>query len=576
MRKLLIILGVISLLLMGCSSQSTISFSGSSGSTYVLDTSDMFTDRDLETDYDEYITISLDDENSTCDDDTVSIEDQIITITSEGIYYLTGTLSDGWIIIDVDDNEKVQLILDNVSITHESNATIYVKEADKVFITLADNSENTLISKDFETVDDDNIDGTIFSKSDLTLNGNGTLNITSTSHGIVSKDDLVITSGTYNIDATKQGLSGKDSIRIKDGTFNIVAGGDGLHSENSDDEEKGYIYIEDGTFVIEATGDGISASYVLQIDGGTFDMTTGGGSSNASTSNQWGQWNNQTVDDTSAKGIKSSDDIVINDGTFAIDSSDDSIHTNGNLTINGGTFEITSGDDGMHADIALVINDGDINITQSYEGIEGQSIDINGGTIVLVASDDGLNASGGNDSSSQNRMGANDFAADEDAYINITDGSLTVDSEGDGIDSNGYLYMSGGTVYVDGPTNSADGAIDYNGSAYITGGTIIAVGASGMAENFSEDSTQGCIMISISSTTGDVILQDSSGNTIISYSPTKSYSSVLISTSELSKGSTYTLITGNTSTEITLSSLIYTSSTGMSGGMNGGMNNGKK
>ena len=266
----------------------------STGDTLSYD--DMFTDRDLDVGYEESdsVKISLSDDattvssgssdNSSTDDtvDGVTVDGNVITITSGGTYIISGTLSEGQLVVDADD-EKVQLVLDNADITCATSAAIYVKSAGKTFITLAEGSENIIMNTaEFEAIDDNNIDAVIFSKDDLTLNGSGTLTINSENgHGIVSKDDLKITGGTYNITAASHALSGKDSVRIAAGTFNLVSGKDGIHSENTDDSSKGYVYIAGGEFMIDSTGDGIDASNIVQIDDGTFDITAGGGVENS-------------------------------------------------------------------------------------------------------------------------------------------------------------------------------------------------------------------------------------------------------------------------------------------------------
>lgn len=249
----------------------------------ILDSSDMFTNRDKEIGYDEEsaIAINLSDGASTADSDSVVIDGDTITITEEGTYILSGSLTNGQIVVEAE-NAKVQLVLDNADISCETSAAIYVKDADKVFITTTDESTNTVCtSGEFEAIDDNNIDAAIFSKSDLTLNGAGSLEVTCPNgHGILSKDDLVITSGEYVVDAGKHALSGKDSVRIAGGIFDLTAGRDGIHSENTDEEEKGFVYIENGSFTITSDGDGIDASYVVEIVDGSFDITAGGGYEN--------------------------------------------------------------------------------------------------------------------------------------------------------------------------------------------------------------------------------------------------------------------------------------------------------
>lgn len=563
------------LLLSGCQkTESTDEPATTTTTTGQLDVSQMFTDRDKEVGYDEETStlIQLNGTSISCDSSNVSISKTTVTISKEGTYILTGTLENGSIVIDSNNSTKIQIVLNGVAITNESSAALYIKQADKVFITLAEGTENTLsTTKEFVSIDDNNIDGVIFSKDDLTLNGSGSLSIQSVyGHGIVCKDDLVVTGGTYSIEAAHQGLSGKDSIRIADGNFTIVSGTDSLHSENTDDESLGFVYIAQGTYSLKAQTDGISASYVTQIDGGTFDITTGNGSQNASTKNgkmnaDWGRWGegstSSTTETTSAKGIKANSHLIINDGNFTIDSSDDALHSNANVVINKGTLTISSGDDGIHADAQTIINDGTLTVTKSYEGIEGQSIDITGGTIDVTTSDDGLNASGGNDQSSQgDRPGAGNFDTDSSAYIKITGGKITVDASGDGIDSNGNLYIDGGEIYVSGPSDSGNGSLDYNGEATNTGGIFVALGTSGMAQNFGNGSTQGSMLINLQSSQSantNVQIKDSSGQVIVQYTAKKQFNSIVVSTPEIKTGETYTIITGSSETTITMSSLIY-------------------
>ncbi|MCP1102023.1 major membrane immunogen (membrane-anchored lipoprotein) [Aequitasia blattaphilus] len=549
------------------------------------DTTGMFTDRDLEIGYNEETssTITFSNTSASCDSDAVEISGSNITITDEGTYILTGTLDDGMITVRAEETDKIQLVLDNANITCSTSAPLYILTADKVFITTAADTENHLSNGgEYIAIDDNNIDAVIFSKEDLTLNGAGTLTLNApVGHGIVSKDDLVLTSGTYNITSASHGLSGKNSIRIANGTFNINATKDGLHAENADDPSLGFVYLENGTFNLTAAGDGISAGSYLQIEDGEYQIEAGGGSENAAPHNTQefsrpdeAQTAATETDEntTSTKGLKSTTDLTIASGTFAINSADDSLHSNGNISINGGTFELHTGDDGMHADSALTISDGTINIPQCYEGLEGLSIDINGGNITLVASDDGLNAAGGNDNSGFAGPGGDNFASTEGAYLNITGGTLSVNASGDGLDSNGTLTISGGETYVSGPTNDGNGSLDYDGEASITGGILIATGASGMAQNFGTASTQGVMMVNVSSCPAGstVTLSDSNGKELISRQAEKEYSNVIVSCPEITQGSTYTLTTNDSATSITMDTLVYGEGGGMGGAPGGG------
>lgn len=530
--------------------------------------SEMFTDRDMEVGYDEAtsIKIQLDDNNITSSSDSVSINDNTVTIKEEGTYILNGSLSDGMVMVDASDTAKIQIVLNGVDITSKTSAALYVKEADKVFVTTAKDSKNSLRNGGtYIAIDDNNIDAVIFSKSDLTLNGTGSLTITADAgHGIVSKDDLVLTSGTYEINAASHGFSGKDSVRIANGTYTITSVKDGIHAENADDESLGFVYIADGKFTITADGDGISAGNYALIEDGEYTIEAGGGSENSTIQHVDsfgpGAWETTEAssDTTSMKAIKATSDVTINNGTYTIDAADDGIHSNQNVKIAGGTYQIKTADDGMHADETLTISDGNIDITESYEGLEGLNIKVSGGTITLVSSDDGINAAGGNDNSGF-RGFQSETSSVSSGSISITGGTLKLVIEGDGIDSNGDITISGGEIYVNGPANGGNASLDYDGEAKITGGIFVAAGPSEMALNFSTSSTQGAMLATVSNQTAGtaITLKDASVNTLISWEAESDFSSVLISLPELEEGSTYTLETGSSSTEITMTSLIY-------------------
>lgn len=545
------------------------------------DLTDMFTDRDYEIGYDESesAVITLEGSTASCESDAVQISGSTITITDEGTYILSGTLDDGMVVINAEKTDKLQLVLKDADIHSGSSAAIYVPQADKVFITLAADTVNTLSNGGaFTAVDENNIDAAIYSKEDLTVNGNGSLVIDSPAgHGIVSKDDLVFTSGTYDITAGSHGISGKDSVRIAAGSFAISAGKDGIHAENNDDETLGFLYIAGGSFAVTSNGDGMSAEAYLQIEDGTFSIVSGS-SAEAQSGFDGGMTSGESEDAVSAKGIKAGGALVINGGSFFVDSVDDAVHSNGNLTITGGDWEVASGDDGFHADELLTVTGGQILITESYEGIEGLSIDISGGDITLTASDDGLNAAGGNDASGYSEFWGNDgFGADSDCLIEISGGTLCINASGDGIDSNGGLIVSGGEIYVSGPTDDANGALDFGGEATITGGIVIAAGSAGMAENFGSASTQGSILIKcgMQEAGSTISLTDSSGEMLLSWEAEKTYSSVVISCPQLQEGAAYTVSAGEYSEEITLDSLIYGSG-GMGGRGFGNMGGGMK
>lgn len=526
-----------------------------------LTADDMFSDRDLSGEYSECVDITLSNSTASCNDSSVTTTDGSVTITKAGTYKLSGTFT-GQIIVNAGDSDKVQLVLDNADITKDGSAALYVINADKVFVTTASGTENTLASTgEFASSDDEtNVDGAVFSKSDITFNGSGTLNVKCESkHGIVTKDDLKITSGAYNITSASQGLSGKDSVRIAGGNITITSGTDGIHSENADDTEKGYVYISGGTLSITSGKDCIDASGTIDIKDGTFTLNAGGGSSEKTTGS----------DSESYKGIKADGVLTISGGTFNIDTLDDAIHSNTDVTVSGGTFDISTGDDGIHADNNTVVSGGEITIATCYEGLEGQTVTVSGGKITLTASDDGINAAGGDNGGIGGGFGPDSFSADSNAKITITGGDIHVNASGDGLDSNGDLEISGGTVYVYGPTSGGDGSLDYDGNAVVTGGTVIMAGSSGMAMNFGSESTQGSILASTGNASAGttVKLTDSSGNVIAEFTPTVLFQTVVISTPDITSDGTYTLTVGDTTQEITMSGYIYGS--GMGGGMGG-------
>lgn len=496
---------------------------------------------------------------SSYEEKSIELNNKDVTLKTGGVYNITGNIDNGSITIET--NADIKLILNDVSITNQSGPCINVVSAQNIYIELK--GDNTLNSK---TTDDYN--GTIYSKNDLLLLGDGNLEIISNIDGIVTKDDLQIDSGNITIKADDDGLVGKDSVKITGGKLEITSTGDSIKTTN---EEKGVIQIDGGQIDITSSLDGIQSISDVIINDGNITIKTGKGASTKSTSRQW--MNNQTTD--SIKGIKADSNIYINGGTIDINSEDDSVHSNGNIEITGGKLTMASGDDGIHADKDVTIKDGTIDVTESYEGIEGANITVDGGDIKVKSTDDGFNAAGG-DGSSQGRPGANNEYNSKETYkITINGGNVYVNAAGDGLDSNGDIYINGGEVYVDGPTDNANAAIDYgDGGSYkfeITGGTVVAVGSSGMAVSPTSGTKQTSVLINLSeSYTDELEFGD------IKYTPSKSYNSILISSDKLTTGKEYTLKIGNKEIQtLTLSDTVTTSgSTGMNGGMRGGMQRG--
>ncbi len=515
---------------------------------------------------------------------TLTLSDDL-EITDPGVYTLSGEIPDGCITIDTDAN--IKLILDNVRITHLNGPAIYVANADNVVISTTLNSKNYLTDGESYNGYDDSIDGAIFSHDDLLLEGEGALILDANyADGIVSKDGLTFNGGTYQIASVDDGIRGKDSVYISAGDFNITAGGDGIKSTNDTESNHGFIYVTGGSFDISAELDGIQAETILQIAGGDFKFQTGGGSSITSTSENWGSWGRMPmesqkstiIDTASAKGIKATD-IIIEQGTFDFDCSDDAIHANSNLKLAGGDITLASGDDGLHADQDLVISDTNLRITKSYEGIEGSTVTINSGQISIMASDDGINGAGGSDASAMNRPGANQFQSDDNIFVRIAGGEIEIDSSGDSIDSNGNLYITGGNLKIAGPTNGADNALDHSGELIITGGTILSSEISGMIEGgISNTSTNYSLVVTFRTSYAagtTVSIMDSDGQELMSLRPSKSFNSITFSSPELQANTTYQIkINSTVYQSFTISSV--TTQIGTSSNMNpgGGMQGG--
>ena len=332
----------------------------------ILETdSELFTERDLTQNAD----MSQAETVTAADDSTV-------TLTEEGIYLLTGTAENFTVIVDTDSEAKVQLVLDGLNVTNDDFPVVYVKSADKVFLTSSGAESTLTVSGSFTADGTTNTDAVIFSRDDLVLKGTGTVNISSTSNGISTKDDLKVTGGVWNIDCEDDALEANDSIAVAGGAVSIVSAKDGLHAENDEDDTVGWISIEGGTITVRAGDDAVHATTVASVSGGTLDLTAG-------------------------------------------------------------------------------------------EGIEATQVEISGGDISISASDDGINAGRKSDSMS--------------VGITISGGSVYIEmgpGDTDGVDSNGYLTISGGTLDI-----YAQSPFDADGSVSWTGGTIYVNGSQASSIN---------------------------------------------------------------------------------------------
>ncbi len=532
-----------------------------------------------------------------------------ITVSAAGNYVISGKTSNGQIVVDTEGT--VRLILKGAEINCSDSAAIYVKNAKKTIVSLEEGTENIISDGSKYTLEDANSDepsAAIFSKDDLVINGRGKLIVKANyNDGITSKDDLKITGGNIEITAVDDGIVGKDLLAVKEGTITITAAGDALKASNDKDADKGNIVMENGSFNLKAEKDGIEAENAVLIGDGSFNITTGGGSANAvekpvddmqfpmggQMGNPMGAQmerptgdkrpelaigdqmteppelptgdmgkefpknkdNSASSEDTekeSTKALKAGSDLGIAGGTFNLDSAEDAIHSNKNIVIEGGDITLASGDDGIHADKTIAIKGGKITITKSYEGIEADVIRISDGEIKITASDDGINASGDEDSSKTKETGnKNGFKGMTmgNSEIHINGGYISVTAGVDGLDANGTIYMTKGTVIISAANGGkGNGGIDYDRSFELTGGLIVS---SGGTQTPSDSSSQYSIIMTYPQMqkAGTLVsLSDDAGKEIVTFAPTKDYQTVVISSPELKKGSSYTLYSGGKST----------------------------
>ena len=552
MKRIVILILMLALFLSGCTSVNVdkqkgntpapvpgdVKPSSDTGETasvniYMPSLEESFTERDLKGEIDKSAASTVTFSDSIMyEGDGLSVSENVCRIAAEGVYILSGTSENARIEVNASDKAKIQLVLDGVNLTNPSGSVIFVKSAKKVFITLADGTENYLADTVTYT-GGGNEDGVIFSKADLTINGTGKLTVSGNyAHGIVSKDDLVICGGTYDVTAKKSCFSGKDALRISDGTFRAEAGTDAFKSSNSDNAEKGVLLIYGGTYDVHSDGDAFAASKSLMVADGTFNISTHTGSATAVHTDGHDFEKNQDDNTKSAKAFKAGSEILISGGSFSVDSYDDAVHSNGVVQIKGGTLTVNAGDDAIHADTSLVINDGSLNIESCYEGMEAVKITISGGKIKINAKDDGINANG-EEHSAQGRL-------------TISGGYLVLAAYGDGIDSNGYINISGGTILVSGPENNGNSALDYGAKGTVTGGTMIICGSSGMSQNFGSESTQCSVLCNFAKQEANTRISctDKDGNIIVSFAPVHSYSSIVISSPDMAVGEKYVICTG--------------------------------
>ncbi|WP_424827369.1 carbohydrate-binding domain-containing protein [Rothia mucilaginosa] len=448
--------------------------------------------------------------------DGVTVSDGVITITKAGNYKLTGTY-EGQIKVEAADSDMIRLILNNATITNSTGAAINVVEADEVVIYTASGTTNTVSDgSSYSDTASGSPDAAIYSKSDLTLAGEGTLKVEGKyEESIHTSDGLVIASGTLEVSAANTGIKGKDYVDILDGTVTVTASQDGIKATNDSDGNRGWVRLSGGIVNISAGDDGFKAERVVEISGGTLNITQAN------------------------EGIEAQY-INILDGTVNVTSSDDGINASYSTTTTTDSTTATS-------------------TNQSAQNRQNSAPQVPSGS-AGQASAGGQAPSGtmGQPQAGGGMGGGGTFEV-VDATINISGGTVTVNANGDGIDSNGTATLSGGTLIVNGPFTGGNASLDTNGDLLLNGTTVTAANSGDMFEAPSTNSTSGYVKISnVSNLSSGTTVQvtDSSGNVVANYKVTNSSTAlILVSRSKITKGESCTVYTTTDSVDASSTTL---------------------
>ncbi len=459
-------------------------------------------DTDYTSDLDDAVAISLDGSTATADSDDVSIEGSTVTITSGGSYTLSGTLTDGAVIVDAGDDDVV-VSLNGVDITNTNGSALAIMSADEATVVLGDGTTNSLADGAvyaFPDAETDEPNAALYSAADLTIAGAGALDVTANyNDGVTSKDGLVIVSGTIDVQAVDDGIRGKDYAVIHGGTISVEAQGDGIKSDNEDDIERGYVHIDGGDVSLIAGDDGIQAA----------------------------------------------NEIFVTGGVLTIDAVDDGIKADASVTIDAGEITILRAFEGIESEV-ITINDGFIDITATDDGLN-------------VTSSEDTQTVDGTDPAQTGRTGRGGGGPGQEVvgeyYIYINGGTTVItilgelDEQGDGIDANGHVEMTGGLVVVNGPTDTRNSAVDYSGGSFVlTGGTFIGTNVDGRnSEGIGAGSTQSSLYVTTGSTlsAGTVVhVQDSDGAGLVTFKPANDYSVIVFTSGELVSGASYDIYLG--------------------------------
>ena len=495
------------------SAASNSSFSTNVKSGEKLDVDTHYSEQDLSWDASSETAIDLSNPTAT---DGVTVEDGTLTITKAGTYKLSGEYQ-GQIKVETADSDAVRLVLDNANITNSSGAALNVVNADEVILYSASGTTNTISDgADYTATGENDPDAVVYSKADLTIAGEGTLKVNGNHEdGIHTSDGLVIASGTLEVNAANTGIKGKDYVDILGGTINVTAQQDGIKSTNDTDEGKGWTRLSNGTVTVNAGDDGFKASRVVEISG----------------------------------------------GSLTVEQSDEGIEAQ-YINISGGDVNVTSADDGMNASLKTSDSESTDSSANTSDTANQQQNNQQQGSLP-----------GGQQNGTSNQQqqgmgqppqggmpggGGGTFEV-IDAAINVSGGHVTVNAEGDGIDSNGVTTLSGGTLIVNGPSQGGNAALDTNGDLLLNGATVLSGSTADMFEAPSTNSTSGYLKLTNSSgfeQGSTVQVADSSGKVVANYKVTKSnVQLVLVSSSSIVKGQSYTVYTTTSAVDSNAASL---------------------
>lgn len=590
-----------------------------------------YSKRDMDASFDESSAtkITLSGDSASVSGPGAAAEGSTVTISTAGTYIVSGNLTDGSITVTTSENDKVQIVLNGVKIVSSSGPAIDIQSADTCFITLAEGTQNSL--SDGSAFASEDANACIYATCDLTINGSGLLDVSGNyRHGVFSKDNLVVYGGSINVSAVEDGLNGKDSVKIGAGDISIDSGADGVKSSKSTNPEKGFVYVSGGSLSIDAEDDGIQAKTYLCIAGGSIEIDA---ADDTLHSDLEGALNGGSA------SVRSGDDafhcetkLEVNDGSFVAETCSEGYEAE-QVVVNGGDTNICALDDAMNASAADLSDDSESSdadtstIASSGEpGANAAQLDgsigvpdassanadsngqqntapqgagqQDGATPPELPSDDGAQGGQAGEAPSdlgqapdvQGRMerggqapggqGGAPGASDSNCLIQINGGKVVLDSQGDGVDSNGNVEITGGTLLVNGPSSDGDGAFDYDGEATISGGTVLMAGAVGMAQSFTSG-MQAFALVQASGSAGSVIeATDADGNVIATLTATKAFGCVFVSGAGVSDGDTITVSVDGAATMATASmtgtSGIPTGGPGGMGGMGGGSATGNR